>query len=526
LADEPTSNLDVETAKEVIEILKSLSKSKLVIMVSHEDSQVINDADVIFKLNQHDEIIIEKRKISKPTNIFYDEIKHKNSFKNDFSITIKMLKNVLINKKAKHLSSIILLSLILFFTTIITIVIFSNYQYMYYTYAVEENNIYELVDINSNDLTYDRMALLENKFDDVYYYLRVFENITNTTTVTRLYINNDLQGYQTIISLNIADQLVLSQYQGALKRSDLYNTYISIFDVNLQIVNIDDQLISYQEDIYENQYIFISLDFYNQIISEIEIIYDLQINNEMFYDFEINASNELINNEIILPNEFVNINETASDITIILKNFNMNDQIDFQIKDINDLMHKEIWVSDEMYQYFVYQNVDGGIIKASLDWDSFNKLNNESIFINSSYLNYYISLENLIFNYQVLIIFIYMIFVILDLLIINSIYEQDIKENHSDFASLHLLGRSNIGKNRVLLYVLLMDGLSLLVNVSMFLIFSKQLDTLFRSYVFPIIMYHYVAFNLLVWCCGFIVSIMYVFLKIIKYQNIDMSKVY
>ena len=51
LADEPTGNLDADTAREIIEILKKLAKerNKCVIMVTHS-KEVANSADIILEL--------------------------------------------------------------------------------------------------------------------------------------------------------------------------------------------------------------------------------------------------------------------------------------------------------------------------------------------------------------------------------------------------------------------------------------------------------------------------------------------
>ena len=51
LADEPTGNLDVDTAGEIIEILKKLAKerNKCVIVVTHS-KEVANSADIILEI--------------------------------------------------------------------------------------------------------------------------------------------------------------------------------------------------------------------------------------------------------------------------------------------------------------------------------------------------------------------------------------------------------------------------------------------------------------------------------------------
>ena len=61
VADEPTGNLDTESAKEVIEILKKVAKNKLVVVVTHNIEQIEEYATRIIKM--HDGRIIEDRKI-------------------------------------------------------------------------------------------------------------------------------------------------------------------------------------------------------------------------------------------------------------------------------------------------------------------------------------------------------------------------------------------------------------------------------------------------------------------------------
>lgn len=61
VADEPTGNLDTESAKEVIEILKKVAKNKLVVVVTHNIEQIEEYATRIIKM--HDGRIIEDRKV-------------------------------------------------------------------------------------------------------------------------------------------------------------------------------------------------------------------------------------------------------------------------------------------------------------------------------------------------------------------------------------------------------------------------------------------------------------------------------
>lgn len=63
IADEPTGNLDSESAKEVFSILSDISKEKLVIIVTHNYEQVENYATR--KITMHDGKVIEDYKIKK-----------------------------------------------------------------------------------------------------------------------------------------------------------------------------------------------------------------------------------------------------------------------------------------------------------------------------------------------------------------------------------------------------------------------------------------------------------------------------
>ena len=75
VADEPTGNLDTESAKEVIEILKKVAKNKLVVVVTHNIEQVEEYATRIIKM--HDGRIIENTQVKEvKENIKVEESKY------------------------------------------------------------------------------------------------------------------------------------------------------------------------------------------------------------------------------------------------------------------------------------------------------------------------------------------------------------------------------------------------------------------------------------------------------------------
>ncbi len=99
VADEPTGNLDSESAKEVIEILKKVAKDKLVVVVTHNIEQVEEFATRIIKM--HDGRIIQNTEIKKISNdppiieSQYNNIsivnKYRLGIRNTFNIASKFL---------------------------------------------------------------------------------------------------------------------------------------------------------------------------------------------------------------------------------------------------------------------------------------------------------------------------------------------------------------------------------------------------------------------------------------------------
>lgn len=105
LADEPTGNLDSVTGKQIFELLKQLSKEKLVVIVSHDNENAEKYADRIIELK--DGIIIND------TDKEQDKLQNTEKFnlisaKLPFKYSLKMGLGNLIHKKIKLLFTIIL----------------------------------------------------------------------------------------------------------------------------------------------------------------------------------------------------------------------------------------------------------------------------------------------------------------------------------------------------------------------------------------------------------------------------------
>ncbi|MDY0317425.1 MAG: ATP-binding cassette domain-containing protein [Candidatus Izemoplasmatales bacterium] len=92
-ADEPTGNLDSESAKQIIKLLADISKDKLVIMVTHDFSQVENYATR--KIRIYDGEIVEDKELKKVEKKDLPKLEDK-EFKINFLSNVKLsLRNLL-----------------------------------------------------------------------------------------------------------------------------------------------------------------------------------------------------------------------------------------------------------------------------------------------------------------------------------------------------------------------------------------------------------------------------------------------
>ena len=112
LADEPTGNLDSKTGKQVMELLKEISKETLVIVVSHDEKSATQYGDRVITIKDG-KIDNDTQKNKKYTNIKndYKIINSNLPFKTSFKLGIKSLTH----KKIKLFFAIILTSFTLVF---------------------------------------------------------------------------------------------------------------------------------------------------------------------------------------------------------------------------------------------------------------------------------------------------------------------------------------------------------------------------------------------------------------------------
>lgn len=261
VADEPTGNLDSESAKEVIEILKKVAKDKLVVVVTHNIEQVEQYATRIIKM--HDGRIIQNTELKKIT----EKSEVKESEYNNISIFSKY--RLGLRNTFNILSKFLLLFAVFFFMSAAILAEYASFQ------MSEEEKFDDGFSIAFRDLSENRIVI--NKKDRTFFTEQDYENIKNISNVD--YIVEDDVFVDGGISIS---------------RNDL-SLYGNIIDINNFKGNINYGRMAESED---------------------EIV--LRINNEHFYIKE--RLDEILNKTFsILKSQGLDAwsNETVREVTIV-----------------------------------------------------------------------------------------------------------------------------------------------------------------------------------------------------------------
>ena len=174
VADEPTGNLDTESAKDIIDILKKVSEDKLVIIVTHNIEQFEQYATRIIKM--HDGKIIENKEIIKKDkdNLIMGTRSKKITLLNRWRLGIRNTFNI----KSKFL----LLFMVFFF---ITSAIFLEYT----SFKLTEANVSDGSSINFQDLSENRILI--KKKDKTSFSEEDYLKISNLQNIDYI-VKNDL----------------------------------------------------------------------------------------------------------------------------------------------------------------------------------------------------------------------------------------------------------------------------------------------------------------------------------------------
>lgn len=174
VADEPTGNLDVASAKAIMKLLHEISKEKLVVIVTHNYEQVEEYATR--KITMHDGKITEDKILTKTKELEAETVKYKDLTK--FNKLLLGFRNTF-NIKTKF----VLLFLVYFFLTIIMFSEYSSLQKMDYDSEGQGYNYYfQNTDTN---------RVIVNKKDRTSFTEDDISNLKSLANIDRV-IENDL----------------------------------------------------------------------------------------------------------------------------------------------------------------------------------------------------------------------------------------------------------------------------------------------------------------------------------------------
>lgn len=175
VADEPTGNLDTESAKDIIKILKEVAKNKLVIIVTHNIEQVEEYATRIITMN--DGRIIEDRKLKEVDNDIDIKVKKYNKMTlfNKYRLGLRNTFNI----KSKFF---LLFSVFLFITLALSLE-YASFQ------MTEEESVVIPTNRFFNDLSENRIII--KKADKTAFSTKDYNNIKKIENVDYV-VENDI----------------------------------------------------------------------------------------------------------------------------------------------------------------------------------------------------------------------------------------------------------------------------------------------------------------------------------------------
>ena len=342
LADEPTGNLDSITSMQIFEILKSISREKLVLVVSHDLLSAKKYADRIIE--------IKNGKINFDSNL--NDIKEENNIiklkksKLPLRYAFKMAFESLKYKPFKLISTILLTTIsFIFMSVMLTFLLFNEEKLINNT--IKDNNEY-IYSINktsyNNTLDEDTHNILEINNDD----------INNIQKLTNSKLNIAYKLYDN--SKNLTFELGESDYTSSFFIDG--NNYTSVFiDVK------DDRII-------DNNIIGKKINNSNEIIihkylADLIIKYGIKLyNEEIYYPKSYN--------EIVNSNEYIKLGENKVKIVGIIDD---NDSLFKDIKDnIKDFETQELknYYYDTYYYNGILIYTKNFIDNINLDKEIFN----------------------------------------------------------------------------------------------------------------------------------------------------------
>ena len=412
VADEPTGNLDVESAKKIIELLAQIAKDKLVIIVTHNYEQLENYATR--KIVMHDgkvreDIILKETNSFDTTVATYSNITFLNKinigFRNTFNIMPKF---------------------ILTFMVFLFIVMAFFSQYSSFRKLEYEESKYGYNNYFKNT---DATRIIIKKTNGQYITDEDFNKLSNLDNIKTIvkddvlldsnyYINNNNYYFYGIIN-NISSitqvdvgRLPENDYEIVIKTYDnnyyinnpeeLFNQELNISTIFDQQINLDKSIkivgIVYDDYTYGNDIFYVS----DAIIEKLRIYTNEQYSNIKTtlndISYSINDDDTFLN---IYPSQKLNQGQAivSKDINYLCSyNYCINKNINIEISNIYYTENKELTITNLYDKYnFTYltglKNYDtnnGYIIISEADYnDLYNKYTYQASIFTTNVNNVY-----------------------------------------------------------------------------------------------------------------------------------------
>lgn len=282
VADEPTGNLDSESAKEVIDILKKVAKDKLVVIVTHNIEQIEEYATRIIKM--HDGRIIQNTEIKEIKNepqieeSNYNNIsifnKYRLGFRNTFNIASKFL----------------LLFAVFFFLS-------SAILAEYASFGLSEKEASDSgYSIGFSDLSENRVLI--NKKDRTSFTTEDYDKIKQLSNIDYIveddvFIDSGMSISRNDISI-FGNMLDISNFKGNVdfgRMPESEDEIIIIVQQDYYIINRKDDILNKTFSILKNQGINA---FSNESVKDVTIVGIQIIDDELNYGCKFYASQSIL----------------------------------------------------------------------------------------------------------------------------------------------------------------------------------------------------------------------------------------
>ena len=501
LADEPTANLDDDTGRAIMSLLKEISKEHLIILVTHNINYANTYADRIIRIEKgvikEDRVINYLNESIKPNQDIITNRNDKKVIKNFFITNLR-------NSFTKTLLSISLFVIFILLNLISSTLLTVNPENGYMKYI--DSLKYEFLDLcyrDTDNLMFYKYNTLSEKFqdlscqyidiDNLYYDNQIFGNtlIVISTDYSLVNVDTDNIVITDYLAYNIIDYSITDVYK---QKEDLigmqlmYNDYplviSSVLETNYLDIN-ENQLNSYYTSGFINQQTLNNI--YN--LEDLELIANYYLEGRQIdrrYDTLITEDSNLSSNQVIISNDLSRDLLNSRELNIILENKTRNKlDLNCEIFNINedDNITNTIYVSSEYYKMIKGFSYNGGIIiqKSSINSSLVLDLQSNGLYINTEYKDNYINMS-FIKNITLIIFIVINIcsFIIL-IQIYHSFLFQRIQSRKKDYIILKSIGNS-LTINKIVTYEISFSLIiSLIIALVFYLLFTNILSDILMS---------------------------------------------